>query len=149
MAWRGVPTDRVVCFEVPAGTLVTRSEGKVAFQGNCKFGYHVVRLLDEIEQILTLGDLDLQRDRERLKAIRRGEWTLEQVKAFFVTKEKELESAYGASTLPHGPDEAAIKALLLECLEAHYGSLSDALVRPSEERALLAQIKALCERAGV
>lgn len=119
------------------------------FGFDVKFGYHVVRLLDEIEQILTLGDLDLQRDRERLKAIRRGEWTLEQVKAFFVTKEKELESAYAASTLPHGPDEASIKALLLECLEAHYGSLHAAVSQPSEERALLAQIKTLCERAGL
>lgn len=140
---------RVVCFDMPSGTLVTRSQGKVAFQGNCKFGYHVVRLLDEIEQILTLGDLDLQRDRERLKAIRRGEWTLEQVKEFFVIKEKELESAYTASKLPHGPDEAAIKTLLLECLEAHYGSLESAITLPGQERALLAQIKALCEKAGV
>lgn len=125
-----------------------RAENVEQFGFDVKFAYHVVRLLDEVEQILTLGDLDLQRDRERLKAIRRGDWTLEQVKAFFVIKEKELESAYAASTLPHSPDEGAIKALLLECLEAHFGSLSGALVQPSEERALLTQIKALCERAG-
>jgi hypothetical protein len=119
------------------------------FGFDLKFGYHVVRLLDEIEQILTLGDLDLQRDRERLKAIRRGEWSLEQVKEFFVTKEKELESAYTSSKLPHSPDEAAIKTLLLECLEVQYGSLESAITLPGQERALLAQIKALCERAGV
>nr|WP_309691431.1 nucleotidyltransferase domain-containing protein [Armatimonas sp.] len=119
------------------------------FGFDVKFAYHVVRLLDEVEQILTLGDLDLQRDRERMKAIRRGEWTLEQVKEFFVTKEKELESAYTASKLPHGPDEAAIKTLLMECLEAHYGSLESAIALPGQERALLAQIKALCEKAGV
>jgi hypothetical protein len=119
------------------------------FGFDLKFGYHVVRLLDEIEQILTLGDLDLQRDRERLKAIRRGEWSLEQVKEFFVTKEKELESAYTSSKLPHSPDEAAIKALLLECLEIQYGSLESAITLPGQERVLLAQIKALCERAGV
>jgi uncharacterized protein len=119
------------------------------FGFDVKYAYHVVRLLDEIEQILTLGDLDLQRDRERLKAIRRGEWTLEQVKEFFVTKEKELESAYTASKLPHGPDEAAIKTLLLECLEMQYGSLESAIALPNQERALLAQIKTLCEQAGV
>jgi len=119
------------------------------FGFDLKFGYHVVRLLDEVEQILTLGDLDLQRDRERLKAIRRGEWSLEQVKEFFVTKEKELESAYTSSKLPHGPDEAAIKTLLLECLEIQYGSLESAITLPGQERALLAQIKALCEKAGV
>ena len=126
-----------------------RAQNVDEFGFDCKFAYHVVRLLDEVEQILTLGDLNLQRDRERLKAIRRGEWSLEQVKAFFVTKEKELESAYTASKLPHGPDEAAIKNLLLECLEMHYGSLENAISLPGQERALLAQIKALCEKAGV
>ena len=74
---------------------------------------------------------------------------MEQVKEFFVTKEKELESAYATSKLPHGPDETALKTLLLECLEAHYGSLESAIALPNQERALLAQIKSLCEKAGV
>ena len=114
-----------------------------------KFAYHIVRLLDEVEQILTTGDVDLQRDRERLKAIRRGDWTAEQVHEFFVRKERELETAYAESKLPHKPDETAIKALLLECLEAHFGSLKEAVVVPTQERELLQQIKALCEKAGV
>ncbi|MBC8104805.1 MAG: nucleotidyltransferase domain-containing protein [Cytophagales bacterium] len=119
------------------------------FGFDAKFAYHIVRLLDEVEQILTTGDLDLQRDRERLKAIRRGEWTAEQVREFFVRKERELETAYAESRLPHSPNEAAIKQLLLECLEAHFGSLEQAVVVPSQERELLAQIRALCEKAGV
>ena len=41
-----------------------------------KYAYHVVRLLGEVEMILAEEDLDLQRDRERLKAIRRGDWKL-------------------------------------------------------------------------
>ncbi len=146
---RFVEERRVVCFTVPCGVLITRSDGKVAVQGNCKFAYHVVRLLDEVEQILTTGNMDLQRDRERLKAIRRGEWTAEQVREFFTTKERDLESAYAQSALPHGPDEAKIKTLLLECLEAHYGSLGAAIALPDQERELLRQIKALCEKAGV
>lgn len=144
-----VTDHRVVCFEMPSGTLVTRSGGKAAFQGNCKFAYHIVRLMDEAEQILTSGDLDLTRDAERLKAIRRGDWTAEQVKEFFTRREKELETAYAESKLPHGPNEPEIRALLLECLEAHYGSLAGAVETPGQERALLAQIKELCERAGV
>ncbi|MGC4046003.1 MAG: nucleotidyltransferase domain-containing protein [Armatimonas sp.] len=114
-----------------------------------KFAYHIVRLMDEAEQILTLGDLDLTRDAERMKAIRRGEWTAEQVKEFFTRREKELETAYAESKLPHGPQEDEIRALLLECLEEHYGSLSGAVETPGKERDLLAQIKELCERAGV
>ena len=58
-----------------------------------KFAYHVVRLLDEVEQILTIGDLDITRDRERLKAIRSGEWEMERVEQHFENKERILENA--------------------------------------------------------
>lgn len=116
---------------------------------DAKFAYHIVRLLDEVEQILTLGDIDLQRDRERLKAIRRGEWTADEVRDFFTRKEKELETAYAESRLPHSPDEGKVKQLLLDCLEAHFGSISDAVVVPNQERDLLRQIKELCEKAGM
>jgi len=93
-----------------------------------KFAYHVVRLLNEIEQILTEEDLDLQRNREQLKSIRRGEWTEEEVREYFARKERELETAYLNSKLPHSPDEDKIKALLLACLEEHYGSLDQCIV---------------------
>jgi uncharacterized protein len=116
---------------------------------DCKYAYHIVRLLDEVEQILNEGDIDLQRNKEQLKAIRRGEWTQEQVRHFFQRREKELEAAYANSKLPHTPDEAKIKQLLLECLEAHFGALSDAVVVPNQERDLLRRIKELCEKAGV
>lgn len=93
-----------------------------------KFAYHTVRLLDEIEQILSTGDLNLERSKEVLKAIRRGEWTDEKVRIFFEDKEKSLESLYESSSLPYSPDEEDIKDLLLECLRAHYGDLSAAVV---------------------
>jgi len=86
-----------------------------------KFAYHIVRLLNEVEQILVEGDLDLQRNREQLKDIRRGEWTIEQVERYFEEKERALEATYAASSLPHSPDEDAIKRLLMNCLEEHYG----------------------------
>jgi len=77
----------------------------------------------QCEQILVEHDLDLQRNREQLKSIRRGEWSLEQVELFFEEKERQLEELYHKSDLKHKPDEAIIKNLLLECLEMHYGSL--------------------------
>ena len=102
-----------------------------------KFAYHVVRLLNEVEQILIEGDLDLQRNREQLKSIRRGEWTLEELETYFTNKEHALETAYANSTLPQGPDETKIKALLLDCLEQHYGSLDAAVQRqPNLENVL-------------
>lgn len=59
-----------------------------------KFAYHVVRLLNEVEQILIEHDLDLERNREQLKSIRRGEWTQEQIIEYFSEKEKTLEEVY-------------------------------------------------------
>ena len=97
-----------------------------------KFAYHVVRLLSEVEQILLEGDLDLTRNREQLKAIRRGEWKKEEVREFFQTKEKSLEQAYLDSTLQYKPNEKLIKELLLNCLETHYGSL-DGCINASDD----------------
>jgi predicted nucleotidyltransferase len=98
------------------------------FGYDVKFAYHIVRLLSEVEQILTEGDLDLQRNREQLKTIRRGEWTEKELRQWFADKEASLEKVFLESTLRQKPDESAIKAVLLECLEAHYGNLSDCVV---------------------
>lgn len=114
-----------------------------------KFAYHIVRLLNEVEQILVEGDLDLQRNREQLKDIRRGEWTLEQVEQYFESKERALEAVYASSTLPHGPDEAAIKMLLLECLEEHYGDMSAAIKRDANVEALARDLRAVMDRYAV
>jgi predicted nucleotidyltransferase len=92
-----------------------------------KFAYHIVRLLNEIEQILTEHDLNLERNREQLKSIRRGEWSREQIEEYFEKKEKELETVYTNSSLQHSPDEEKIKTILLNSLEMHYGSLGDAV----------------------
>lgn len=130
----------VVCFEMPKGTLVTRYKGKPAFQGNTKFAYHVVRLLNEVEMIMTEGDLDIERNREQLKSIRRGEWTYEQICDYFNKKEKELETLYQSSTLRHSPDEQQIRNLLLDCLEMRFGNLSGVVERPDKADATIKQI---------
>ncbi|MBX3158899.1 MAG: nucleotidyltransferase domain-containing protein [Deltaproteobacteria bacterium] len=111
-----------------------------------KFAYHVVRLLLEVEQILVARDIDLERDREQLKAIRRGEWTLAQLEAWAAAKEKDLEALYHASTVPYGPDEALLRRHLMHCLEAHYGDLSKAVAQPDEAAQLLREIAKLTAR---
>jgi predicted nucleotidyltransferase len=111
-----------------------------------KFAYHVVRLLNEVEQILVEGDLDLLRNREQLKSIRRGEWTLEELEDYFTNKERALETAYANSTLPQGPDEAKIKALLLDCLEQHYGNLSAAVQRQPKLDNVLDDLQAVLNK---
>ena len=104
-----------------------RYESIMKYGYDVKFAYHVVRLLNEIEQILIEEDLDLERNREQLKSIRRGEWTQEQIIKYFEDKEKSLEEVYSKSKLQHSPDEEAIKKILLECLEMHYGSLENTI----------------------
>lgn len=116
------------------------------FGYDLKFAYHCVRLMNEVEQILVEGDLDLQRNREQLKSIRRGEWTLEEFEAYFQNKEHALETAYANSTLPHGPDEERLKGLLMQCLEHHYGSLSAAVSRIPSMDAMLLDIQALVDK---
>ena len=116
------------------------------FGYDLKFAYHCVRLMNEVEQILIEGDLDLQRNREQLKSIRRGEWTLEEFEAYFTNKEHALETAYAESKLPHGPDEEAIRELLLSALEHHYGSLEAAVARAPELDSLVRDMEEVLAR---
>lgn len=141
--------ERVVCFDVPNGTLVTRSNGKIAIQGNCKYAMHLVRLLNEAEQILTKGDLNLQENNEQLKAIRRGEVKQEEILKWASDKEAQLEKVYLESKLPWGPDEDKIKDLLLKCLEHHYGSLDKAVERPDKYKIALMNVKEILDSVKI
>jgi predicted nucleotidyltransferase len=110
-----------------------------------KFAYHTCRLLNEAEQIMVNGDIDLMQNREQLKSIRRGEWELREVEDFFNRKEKDLEKVYLESKLRAKPDEEGIKQLLLDCLEEYYGDLSKAVIQKDKASNTLAQIKKLLE----
>jgi len=107
------------------GHMSKRIETIAEYGYDTKFLYHTVRLLDECEQILEYQDLDLTRSRKFLRAIRNGEFTLDHLEEYFYQKMSQLEELYAKSTLRHSPDEVAIKNLLLECLEMHYGSLNE------------------------
>lgn len=89
-----------------------------------KYAYHLVRLVLEAEMILVEHDLDIERSREQLKSIRRGEWKLEEIEKWFVEKERQLETTYANSTLRNKPDEDAIKQILVDCLEMSYGTIA-------------------------
>jgi uncharacterized protein len=111
-----------------------------------KFAYHVVRLLTEVEMILIEQDIDLQRNNEQLKAIRRGEWSEGRLRTWCAEKEGQLERAYAESSLRATPDEPKIRVLLLNCLEEHYGSLEDCVVDPDRAVEVLRNIQAELER---
>lgn len=126
-----------------------RFESVQKFGFDPKFAYHIVRLVDQCHQVLTEGDLDLERNREKLKAIRRGEWTLEDIEAYFNRMEATLAKVVETSTLPWGPDMEKIKGLLLDCLEQHFGSLTGVVVRQDKAQAVITQIKDLIATAGL
>jgi len=126
-----------------------RKEIRERYGYDLKFGLHVVRLLYEAEMILKEGDLDLRRHKEHLKAIRRGEWTEEQVRKWAAEKEFELEKAFAESKLPQQPDMPKIKQLLLNCLEHHYGSIEGAIVVPDVYERILREIKELIDKGGI
>lgn len=123
-----------------------RKETVEKYGYDVKFAYHVIRLINEVEQILTTGDLDLEAGREQLKAIRRGEWKMDQVVDYFQMKEKQLEQAYADSKLKHSPDEDAIKRLLMRCIEEHYGSI-DQMPKDEALRNALSQISKISQGA--
>jgi predicted nucleotidyltransferase len=113
-----------------------------------KFAYHVVRLVSEIEQILrdhTLV-LDEKGRREHMKAIRNGEWGIDQVEDYFNQKERQLEDLYHTSKLQHSPDQEKIRDLLLNCLEEHYGSLDSCIVRDDQAVRALREISEIIDR---
>ncbi len=142
-----VTNCRVVCFTVPNGTLITRCKGKVAIQGNCKFACHLVRLMYEVEQILTTGDLDPRRNSEELKSIRRGEWSVDKVKKFFAEKEQSLERLYeNCDCIPWSPREDEIKQLLLDCLEEHWGTLEGCIITDMTPVLALREIAAVIDK---
>lgn len=113
--------------QVHDNTSSKRRESIEKYGFDVKFSYHCVRLLDECEQILVHGDIDLQRNREQLKAIRRGDMTLDEIVAWFENKEKQLEELYVKSKLPERPDWSKLNTVLLNILEHHYGTISEAV----------------------
>jgi len=124
-----------------------RAEVVQEYGYDLKFAYHMVRLMHEVEQILEENDLDLERNREQLKSIRRGEWTLEEVENYFAVKEEVLEQAYAKSDLPHKPREAEIKDLLVHCLESTLDGVDKAINIPDQAIRALKEIQVICDKA--
>jgi hypothetical protein len=116
------------------------------FKFDTKQAYHAIRLIDEVEQILMHGDIDLQRNSEQYKAIRRGEMTLDQIHNYFFDKEKELEKLYVNSTvIPNEPQWPFIKGLVYDILEQFYGSISE-VPRHNDASLLLNDLQKLLQR---
>ena len=124
-----------------------RAESIEKYGYDVKFAYHLVRLMLECEQILTEGDLVLDRNGKTYQSIRRGEWTLERLEGWFDAKERSMEDLVTRAVVPTRCDENAIRRVLLECLEMHYGRLDDAIVN-DRDGDLLNDLENLMKRYG-
>ena len=93
------------------------------------------------------GDIDLQRDNEQLKAIRRGEWTEERLRA--VVRREGVAPGAGLRR-EHAAGRARTRAgsrpCSCDCLEEHYGSLEGCVVDPDRAVAALRNIQAELDR---
>jgi len=107
------------------------------FGFDVKFAGHIIRLLDECEQILKDGDVDLTRAREQIKAVHRGDMTLDEIEDLFKRKEKYLEGLYESSPLRERPDHDAIIDLLHRCLEEHFGNLDELISKDVNNKSML------------
>ena len=86
-----------------------------------KMAYHTLRLLDQLEQILTIGDIDLMRNKEECKVMRAGEWgDFDRFDKEFQKRMDYVTDLSRKCNLPPQPQDGALKKLLLEILEEHY-----------------------------
>jgi hypothetical protein len=146
--FRGYASAQMAAIERGANRSNPNRAASIEAHGyDTKFLMHVMRLALECEQILLTGDLDLKRDSQFLLSVRRGDMTLEEGKAWWASKARDLESAYtNCRAVPLEPDEDAIKRLLMQALEMHYGDLSDAVRVETPVERVLADLDAIMSK---
>lgn len=111
---KSVKSQRVVCFELPNNTVITRRSGKVSLHRQCKHAMHIVRLLRMGEEVLRDGVINVKRaDAQELLAIRNGEWTYEELLAWAEEQDTKLDELVKTSPLPPKPDFAKATEILI------------------------------------
>lgn len=93
------------------------------YQYDVKNAAHLIRLLRMGREFIETGNLQVYRttDADELKRIKRGGWTLDQVKAEAERLFTEVEAARARTSLPLEPDAVAANALLIELNRAFLG----------------------------
>lgn len=116
--------QKLIVIRKKMGSIASKRIKTVIEKGwDTKFGYHLVRLMLEVEQILRDGYIDLRKYSDLLVEIRNGKWSIEDAENFFREKEKELEELYKKSTLPYKPRWNDLRKLLIQTISMHYEKL--------------------------
>jgi predicted nucleotidyltransferase len=101
-----------------------RKEMVKKYGWDLKMGYHVFRLLNQLEQILTTNDIDLMQNKEEHKLIRSGLWGgYDKFDSEFQRRMAKLDDLVLKCSLSQFPNHDELKVLLQEILEEHYGSM--------------------------
>ena len=140
----GCHTDYIKLWEEGIKKTSRFEAQKIAGQDN-KFLYHVFRLADQAEFILNHHDLDLQEKSrtEKMKAIRRGDISFNDIVRQFGEAESRISALYESSTLQKYPPRDKIRALLIASLESHYGSLKEFLKEHNSSELAIKEIKSV------
>lgn len=95
-----------------------RSALEAQFGYNTKHAMHLVRLMRMCREILRDGKVLVRRpDADELRAIRRGEWTYDQVVDHAEALDKECGELYETSSLPRSCDRVKIDAIIVDMTE--------------------------------
>ena len=126
----------------------TRFEAQKIAGFDLKFCYHIFRLVDQAEYILNNHDLDLMEPSRvaKMKAIRRGDLTFDEIVKYFSEAELRLANLHESSSLPKFPPAKEIRALLVSTLESHYGSLSNFLKESDGQKLAINEIKGILRK---
>lgn len=148
---RGFEYDRYMTLWEEGLKKTTRFEQQKLHGMDCKFMYHVFRLVDQAEYILNHHDLDLQETSrvEKMKAIRRGDIPFEDLVKQFGEAEERLTRLYESSRLRMKPLTKEIRAILVAALESHYGSLREFLKESDATHLAVNEIKETLRRYGL
>lgn len=88
-----------------------------------KMAYHVLRLLDEMQQLLIEQDIDLMRNNSECKMMKSGLWgDFDRFDKEFQKRMDYVDELARKSTLPPEPQGASLRNLLKEIIEEFYGS---------------------------
>jgi hypothetical protein len=88
---------------------------------DAKNAAHLIRLLRMGIEFLIEGELHVSRaDAPQLLSIKRGEWTLEQVKAEAERLFRLADEAYVRSTMAPKPDRDGAEKLCIEIIKAYH-----------------------------
>lgn len=100
-----------------------RAELEAKFGYDTKHAMHLVRLMRMCREILTAGEIIVDRpDHEELIAVRRGAWSYDQLMQWTEKQEQELTALYeSCAILPKTPDTKQLDALCIELVKDFQG----------------------------